>query len=865
MKLSHVYKNVNDQLQKINHVNQGEKPFKCRICHRCFNNKAAMLKHEETHDKARYQGKKYHLKLSLYTHKRDHMGIKRLHPKNRKRKPRAPGSRKNEKSYRKKAGDDGEKKFACSVCAKPFFYSSEAADHATKHSPKYLYKMFFKHQCQACPPEALGFPSKKAIIAHYASAHKDLESPVDQCLYICQVCLEVDGERPVFKSHRGLWNHNKRYHSGGVPKTWKPWPRKKKLDNDDEGDDTDGEQKRLRRKRSSKLSSDRPKRTSRKVSASTKPKVPPERVSCLNCEKTFRSRYDMELHNRIHTGEKPYKCSNAQCEKAFKLKATLEYHMLTHDPSRFEGEPPYVCDFCGKGFYVWGTLYHHRRRTHLGLQEKYKRPHLKEQMKRPCECKVCGRKFHSVYALYSHKIRHGEKKYRCSVCDKPHFTSTGALEHANRHGPNRRYRIYFRHQCSGCPPEALGFPSKLAIREHWAIAHMDQKIPEKYKKPPKPKGKQKRPGPGVYECVQCPEIDGKKPSFRWQTSLYKHKKAYHSGKPKVWKSKQIGTVQKNSHDSESEDSTSCSGSSSESDEFDSETEEAQSSKKKKVSQTVRRSVRQTRSDVKNLSQLLNDSESEAEQDDDKTTEKQKTVRNKTTKLAGPSRATISAPKLFKVTTAPIARRSPTKLTGSYINQLLGGKQLRLILERIDQEIPASITTSMPTSSKSCRQKAKPNSARSSSQRTQYSNPVNNYKTSPLKIASVMSTANIETTQYVVEDEMPGLECNPVDPLSEVKLEVRVDDDDDDGLELPSYSQGIATTTTSFSQRQNNFPVIIHNPLSKNKSAAPMIVIPPPRKTNVGSHESCETIDSPSKTGNSQSDDDDDESETVLGI
>ena len=48
---------------------------------------------------------------------------------------------------------------------------------------------------------------------------------------------------------------------------------------------------------------------------------------CQYCGKYCKSRYDLRVHERIHTGEKPYKCS--QCSAAYAQKGNLNWHMLS--------------------------------------------------------------------------------------------------------------------------------------------------------------------------------------------------------------------------------------------------------------------------------------------------------------------------------------------------------------------------------------------------------------------------------------------------------------------------------------------------------------------------------------------------------
>ncbi|XP_017270833.1 zinc finger protein 574 [Kryptolebias marmoratus] len=114
----------------------------------------------------------------------------------------------------------------------------------------------------------------------------------------------------------------------------------------------------------------------------------PKAHQCPICGKLFVSSSAVALHQRVHTGERPFPCQ--VCGKRFRQSTHLREHLRTHS-----GERPFRCEMCGKGFIQSMHLTEHRR-THTG--------------ERPHTCQLCGKAFKTLSNLRNHKKTHARQQ-----------------------------------------------------------------------------------------------------------------------------------------------------------------------------------------------------------------------------------------------------------------------------------------------------------------------------------------------------------------------------------------------------------------------------------------------------------------------
>ncbi|XP_046354670.2 zinc finger protein Xfin-like [Haliotis rufescens] len=87
----------------------------------------------------------------------------------------------------------------------------------------------------------------------------------------------------------------------------------------------------------------------------------PIEFTCPICARTFKKKYNWQIHMKTHTGERDYFCHF--CSRTFWRKYNWKIHMKTHT-----GERAYSCHYCPKSFITSSRLKFHMKSKHSNVR-----------------------------------------------------------------------------------------------------------------------------------------------------------------------------------------------------------------------------------------------------------------------------------------------------------------------------------------------------------------------------------------------------------------------------------------------------------------------------------------------------------------
>lgn len=156
----------------------------------------------------------------------------------------------------------------------------------------------------------------------------------------------------------------------------------------------------------------------------------PRPFVCRVCDRGFVHASSYAGHLRMHSGDKPYKCSAPNCQQSFTTNSGLYIHHLTVHADKEQYK--HQCEFCQKRFSVKNRLtfvmmlicilfewWHFQPFFFFAFSlpnRDHRRMHTGE---RPYQCNYCANTYKTKKDRRRHHRTHnGERPHKCDACNK---------------------------------------------------------------------------------------------------------------------------------------------------------------------------------------------------------------------------------------------------------------------------------------------------------------------------------------------------------------------------------------------------------------------------------------------------------------